>query len=512
LKTSLNRALFDRFPQVRIRFPLGPVQAILTQSWNFLKSDRFVTALDFNACNMTSFRTHRNPNVNLAKGISVICCAFACMLTAGCRQRAYTELYVENMAAEIRGLEDRVYEYDAAYQAQEIELDELRRTNEQLEGKLRDVKENAGGAADNSSRKFKGSGPKIQGRPEPYEVTPESISPRETYDAPSVLIPDSRPNSNPSASPEVLEKPPAVMRSPVAPPALKVPAAQDELLPNVEPLLPPANRTEKLGSEGEPRTMLKNRPKPNTSGFPSPESLVEQVVMPDNMVRSAQQPRLIMEPPPQSNSIPFPTSGSGGAPASNVPSLLPKAFQNLPANNPQGSLQRKQIRLPEGSSVQRASANEPVPSSESSQTSLEITDKKMIDIAFHPTLCRGHNFDEKPGDDGLYLVVTPLNSAGQVLNTSGTLSVIVEDESIGDGQGRIAAWEFTPAELKEMLTPIGASQGFHLSLPWQEVQPKSQKITVYLRYVLDDGRIHVNKRAIQLRKPGVGQSVWTPRQ
>jgi hypothetical protein len=67
--------------------------------------------------------------------------AFAIALVigvSGCQRRAFTELYVENMASEIRTLEDIVYEYDAEYRAMERELEDLRRINEQLESKLQD--------------------------------------------------------------------------------------------------------------------------------------------------------------------------------------------------------------------------------------------------------------------------------------------------------------------------------------------------------------------------------------
>ncbi len=37
------------------------------------------------------------------------------MFSTGCRNRAYSDLYVESMAAEIRQLEDQLYEYDNEY-------------------------------------------------------------------------------------------------------------------------------------------------------------------------------------------------------------------------------------------------------------------------------------------------------------------------------------------------------------------------------------------------------------
>ena len=41
---------------------------------------------------------------------------------SGCKQQAYNELYREQMAAEIRALEDRVYEFDSEYRALEQDL------------------------------------------------------------------------------------------------------------------------------------------------------------------------------------------------------------------------------------------------------------------------------------------------------------------------------------------------------------------------------------------------------
>ena len=66
--------------------------------------------------------------------LPLICCAIVFLFGTGCRQRAYTELYVESMASEIRMLEDRVFEYDAAYLEKDAgyesavqELDRLRK-------------------------------------------------------------------------------------------------------------------------------------------------------------------------------------------------------------------------------------------------------------------------------------------------------------------------------------------------------------------------------------------------
>lgn len=438
----------------------------------------------------------------------MLACALAGFMASGCRQRAFTELYIEKMASEIRMLEDRIYEFDAADQSniQEIEQLEreivsLRKAHEELQRKVGDTKFSPNRANGDSSRKS------------------------EAYEIPSVLVPDS------SSSIEIIENPPAVMRSPVAPPVYKenqtpdtskgfgLPPDSSKGLPpdaskglrlppiDAEPLLPPS-----VGSKlREPQATNIPRSRQSKSDLPTPESLTEELSLPSTLVRSAPPSKPIVAPVQPPNLAPVDVPSLSTTPATDAPTLLPKAIRNLQEANPQGSLNRNKIKMPEGSKVQWASATEPIQRDSQDSNRTDIVDNKVAEIGFHPTICRGNNFDETPGDDGLYLVVTPLNATGQVVNVLGTLTVVVEDSAVVDNKGRIARWEFKPQELEEMLTPIGASQGFHLSLPWQDLKPNSPSVTVYLLYELDDGRSMVNNRVIHLRKPSKGQTVWTPR-
>ncbi len=435
-------------------------------------------------------QTNEKPTKKPIRASRVLACALVGFMASGCRQRAFTELYIEKMASEIRMLEDRIYEFDASDQSniQEIEqlereIESLRRANQDLQRKVGDTK-------------FL-----------PNRSSGESLRKSEPYEMPSVLIPDS------SSSIEIIEKPPAVMRTPVAPPAVKENQIPDTPkgpgLPTIdsEPLLPPAGGA-KLR---EPQAMHNLRSRQNSSALALPENLTEEVSMPSTLVRSAQQSKPMVSPVQPPNLAPVDVPSPNTTPSTNAPMLLPKALRNLQEANPQSLLNRNKIKMPEGSKVQRASATETIQSDSEEPNRTDIVDNKVAEIGFHPTICRGNNFDETPGDDGLYLVVTPLNAAGQVVNVLGTLTVVVEDSAILDNNGRIARWEFKPHELEEMLTPIGASQGFHLSLPWQDAKPNSQSLKVYLLYELNDGRSMVNNRVIQLRKPSKGQTVWTPR-
>ncbi len=416
----------------------------------------------------------------------------AAMCSTGCRQRAFTELYVENMASEIRMLEDRIYEYDAAYMEKDSEYESMRHEVElkkreiaELQRQLDSTQSHPNSTPKSPSLRLKDKQPR----------TPTEAAPKKSYELPETIV-----------------DPPVVSRTPVAPPANNNKSKESDgiefLPPGTSPeLTPPAIPNKANGGADEPQAFNQGRVPKRKSNFPSSESLVEQVDMPESMVRSAQQPKLMIVPSQSSNQDP--TSLPPNAPAlpSGLPFLLPKAFPKIQDGNPQGAIQRGMIRLPEGSKVNFASATEPV----TTLTPKVITDKKVVEIGFHPTMCHGHNFDEAPGDDGLYLVVTPMNASGQILNQAGTLTVIVEDVAEPTDNGRIGAWEFTPEQLAETLEPIGAAQGFHLSLPWQEKKPTSKSVTVYLRYMSSNDRTHVNQREVQIRVQSAEKAVWTPR-
>ena len=428
-----------------------------------------------------------------------ICCAIVFLFGTGCRQRAYTELYVESMASEIRMLEDRVFEYDAAYLEKDAgyesavqELDRLRKKTAELQRQLSMLKH-----PDSSSPSLENPPLRLRGQPR----VPSETVPDESLSVPTVLIPD-------SIKLETIENPPVVPRTPVSPPPLNSKSRtpdDGELLPQAQP-----NLLEKAKNlQNEPQASNGNRFPKSNFNLPAVDSLTEQVSMPDeqvsmteSMVRSAQQPKLMVTPSQPSNLQP-----SDSSPPTSAPSLLRRAFPKIKDNDTQGAIQRGMIRLPEGSKVQFASAIEPA----SGAKLIEVVDNKIVEIAFHSTLCRGHNFDDRAGDDGLYLVVTPINAIGQVLNQTGTLTVVVEDAAETKVFGRIASWEFTPEQLAETLEPIGTAQGFHLSLPWQDKIPTSKIVTVFLRYSIANGRTLVNRRDVHLRINSTDQPVWTPR-
>jgi hypothetical protein len=135
---------------------------------------------------MTQFRLKLYPRIQSTP------CLFAGMgllllSASGCHQRAYNELYVENMATEIRLLEDRVYEYDAEYRALENELEDLQAINEGLEARLRDAEQEQS----NRLRPSKAATPKSDApvTAEPKSTTPKPAAPKPAAPKESLKLP-----------------------------------------------------------------------------------------------------------------------------------------------------------------------------------------------------------------------------------------------------------------------------------------------------------------------------------
>jgi hypothetical protein len=410
------------------------------------------------------------------------------MTTPACRQAAFNEYYVESMASEIRALEDRIYEYDSAYQSLEMENEDLRAKHERLQRKLRELEEE-----DGLTLKSKPSRSPTRD-PKPNQGAMDS----ETFE----LVPPPKVKTE--------EPAPIVPRMPVDPPVdpkkdLSNPVTESlpSLLPGISPS-PSPSPTKDPAETGLPKAGESEiLPPPANNGSSSipnrsrrfndlkSSDLVEEYTMPP-AIRSAQQPNgpSLLQPPSASPN-----------PVNSEPRL-----PTLPGSTPGAIIQGK-IKVPTSSDVIQASASEVVDDTDP----LSVEDRRVVGIDFHPTLCRGINLDNQPGDDGLYLVLTPKNQAGQIINDEGKLTIVAE-EIIDDTPVRISAWEIDSDEMKEYLEPIGTSQGYHLRLPWQATAPTGRTVQVFVKCEFEDGRKPVNRKELTLSKSTNRPLTWTPRQ
>jgi hypothetical protein len=366
----------------------------------------------------------------------------------GCRQRAVTELYVEQMAQRNRALEDLVYDFDAENRAMEFEIEDLRRANAQLQGRLQELQRQSSRV---QSETIISPDPKRKGdRPAPLKIPPGEAK-------------SSSDKTKSTDSQTLRLEPPEVI--------LPKKSTEPELVPDSGPILP------------TPEPLLK---KPAVPKEPSTE-LLPEIIPPaiPSVNPTAPKESLLKQAP-------------GGLPSSDADGASQDRKIQLPAGNP-----------PAGASgVIQTSALEPAAKSSKSKP----VDPRVRQIDWHPTMCRAQNTDGKPGDDGLYLVLVPRNNAGEFVPTAGALTLVVEETLADGSVARIGRYEYSAKELSEQLEPIGSAPGLHLPIRFSERMPSGTSVDVFAKFTLEDGTTMVNRRTIPLRKlASAGPSNWIPR-
>jgi hypothetical protein len=129
-------------------------------------------------------------------------------------------------------------------------------------------------------------------------------------------------------------------------------------------------------------------------------------------------------------------------------------------------------------------------------------DNVVTQITLNRKLTGGHNVDGHLGDEGVMVVVEPLNAAGDLVEVPGQVSIVVLDPAVEGEAARIARWDFTSAEATEHLkrTPLG--DGLHFDLRWPHAPPVHRVLNLYVRYTTADGRRLQVEKQIEVDPPG----------
>jgi hypothetical protein len=138
-------------------------------------------------------------------------------------------------------------------------------------------------------------------------------------------------------------------------------------------------------------------------------------------------------------------------------------------------------------------------------------DKKITHLFLHPSLTGGADFDGRPGDDGLRIVVEPRNAGDQFVAEAGTLSLVVLDPDREGEAARIARWDFDQSATRQLLVASSPGRGLKIEVPWPTAPPAVNRLKLFVRYETPDGRRLQADREIFVTQPGQSLSRWTPR-
>lgn len=394
------------------------------------------------------FNSTPTPKPSTARSLFKASLLFGVLAQVGCRNAAYSDLYVENMAAEIRQLEDQLYEYDNEYHLLEQELASLKAENNQLRSNPAAAQPSSGGIRQLLTPK------------DPARSTLE-FAPRET-------IPDPAPNTLPAPEKLPTKQPESILE----PPGASSSAPMQQRLQNSLPQLPSTPK------KTEPANDLLDIPTIDP-GTPLPPGMpVLKEFSSNNQPNAA-----------PSNNLELNLSRI------EIPNQLASAQSNSSGSQSSAS----QLSLNPGTRAQLKLGSE------------RPADMRIVEIAFHPTLSRAANFDEESDDDGLYLVLQPKNVEGQLVPTFADLEIAVLDPTRTGDNTRIGRWSYSAVEVKSKFQPIGSSQGIHLTLPWNGPDPSGDRVQVYARYTLPDGRQVQSEKTVFVSGKTSMKTVWVPR-
>ncbi len=141
----------------------------------------------------------------------------------------------------------------------------------------------------------------------------------------------------------------------------------------------------------------------------------------------------------------------------------------------------------------------------------EVIDEKVTHLFLNPLHTGGVDFDRRPGDDGLSLLLEPRNAADQFVPQAGNVSVVLLDPEKSGDAARIARWSFGSRETRLAISQEQDARGIRLEMPWPSRGPESGQLKLFVRYETADGRKIQTERDIYIKLAGEYSERWTPR-
>jgi len=116
-------------------------------------------------------------------------------------------------------------------------------------------------------------------------------------------------------------------------------------------------------------------------------------------------------------------------------------------------------------------------------------DSAQVDrITLHRLLVGGWEFDGRPGDEGIFLLVEPRDAEGRLLAAAAPVSVVLLDRGLAGEAARVARWDLTAEQAATLFRRLDVGEGIYLELPWTAAPPVHSHLHLFVRYTTRDGR------------------------
>ncbi|NLS96349.1 MAG: hypothetical protein GXX96_29780 [Planctomycetaceae bacterium] len=212
--------------------------------------------------------------------------------------------------------------------------------------------------------------------------------------------------------------------------------------------------------------------------------------------------------PPVIEFPPEPTPG-GAIPDSLLPDTgsrpdLP-ADRPLPGPGDSGSRRRSRTAVSTASLEEPALLDPRIEVVPPEEVALDSSRIKRIELA---SMIGTLHLDDKPGDDGLVIVVEPWDSSNQMLADAAEVSVVLIDPAEPAETARYAQWHFEAEEVAKLFRD-GDLPGLHLELPWPGDPPRHDQLQLFVRYKTSDGRNLQTDSIVEVELGGRGRWIAT---
>jgi hypothetical protein len=139
-------------------------------------------------------------------------------------------------------------------------------------------------------------------------------------------------------------------------------------------------------------------------------------------------------------------------------------------------------------------------------------DSAQVDrITHHRLLVGGWEFDGRPGDEGIFLLVEPRDAEGRLLAAAAPVSVVLLDRGLAGEAARVARWDLTAEQVATLFRRLDVGEGIYLELPWSAAPPVHGHLHLFVRYTTRDGRRLEASRELDITLANqAAQQDWTP--
>lgn len=135
----------------------------------------------------------------------------------------------------------------------------------------------------------------------------------------------------------------------------------------------------------------------------------------------------------------------------------------------------------------------------------------IAQLYLNPFLTGGADFDGKPGDDGVTVVLEPRTADNEYVPQAGPISVVLLDPTQVGEAARVAKWDLDVVESSRFVKNSATAQGLHLQLTWPQRPPQNSKLKMFVRYTTPDGEKLTAEQDIFVTLAEQVSSRWTPK-